>query len=903
MDLVRVLRWSVVVVVLGMWSCKPPAVLRRGGAEVPSADASARVGVAVKRAQRTSLRTRPQALARQLAATSKASARMTLELFDDTQVLIEQIEVRDAGPRRVIVGRPAGPAPGWAYLVVEGDALSGVVRVGATDYRLLSTGAGEVLVSEIDANAYPRELPPRVPAGASGHPLIAAHTAAAHAAPEHDVLVLYTPMVESALGAANVGPTIDLAIVMANDAYANSGIDQRVRLAHAERVSYTESGDLGDDLDRLQATNDGTLDEIHRIRDRFGADLVVLLVQNGGDCGIANLAVISSDADDDSAFSVVQQGCITNHTFAHELGHVSGAHHDTWVDPTPFPGHAHGYVPVRADRNPDTGVLTCTANPAGEWRTIMAYRDKCDACGVTCPRAPNFSNPSVTHADGRAMGNGGADNARRLNETAITLEGFRLRGQRVSLYEGNRGTQDHVCVVSTGVDDGVDFTGSSDFRFCDNDEARSLRLFEVPAGRVIRLFDDPGGSTQDDWVEIAVKRAVDEKLIETFERSFEDDDVRVEYHRNNGLDGKVSRLQVSGVASGPMLDLHEGNDARQNLVCTLHAAQTTAARFPGHADCDNDEARSLTLRGVPAGTVVRLFDDPDGGRGDDWTEIEVLRDVSARVIGTFERSTSDADVRVTYHRHNGLDGKVSRLEVASQTSGPWVDLHEGNRGTQDLVCSFAAPPSLARDFTAGGDCDNDEARSLTLHDAPAGTMLLLFDSPGGNQEDDWVAIEAKRDVVARTVDSFERTFEDDDLRVVYLRNNGLDGKVSRLEVTRAGALQGMTTWYEGNHGSQNKVCDLPPVSQTVRFKSHDACDNDEARSLMLTLVQPGVRLQVFDNPDCRTNDDWTEIEIKRAIFRKTIGSFERSFEDDDVRVVHHHDNGLDGKVSCVKIIR
>ena len=117
------------------------------------------------------------------------------------------------------------------------------------------------------------------------------------------------------------------------------------------------------------------------------------------------------------------------------------------------------------------------------------------------------------HQDGRPLGREDANNVRRLKETAITLEGFRIGGPRISLYEGNRGTQDHVCVVPIGVDESVNFTDSSNFRFCDNDEARSLRLFQVPAGRVVRLFDNPEGSTQDDWVEVTVKRNIEEKLV------------------------------------------------------------------------------------------------------------------------------------------------------------------------------------------------------------------------------------------------------------------------------------------------------------------------------------------------------------------------------------------------------
>ena len=886
---------------------------------VNAAVATAKVGMPVARARTASLAIPVADLVARVQKRPGQPATARLELFADVTVELLDLELRRADGRQVLTGRTQ-PGAGRAYLVIDDQSVTGVIRIGATHYDL-RPHAGGILISEISERSYRKEAPPSpaarprprrasavkaAPAGAGAAAAALKAAAALAAAPIHDVLVLYTQDVEARLGgAAGAASRIALAIAMANDVYEQGGMAQRLRLAHAARVTYAETGDIGRDLDRLQGTNDGSLDEIHPLRDRHAADLVVLLVANGGNfCGKANLAVISSDADDDSAFAVVDESCIGNHTFAHELGHVSGAHHDAWADPTPLPAHAHGFVSVRTRRDPQTERITCEPSVQPEWRTVMAYDDKCAFCGLSCPRTESFSNPNRTHPDGRPLGGDGANNTRRLDETAITLESFRIGGPRISLYEGNRGTQDHVCVIPVAADEAIDFTSSADFRFCDNDEARSLRLFDVPAGHVIRLYDDPRGDTEDDWVEIVAKRALADKLIPTFEQSFEDTDVRVVYHRKNGLDGKVSRATASSTATGPLVELYEGDNATQDMVCALPAGQAATVRFPGHGRCENDEARSLVLRDIQAGTSIRLFDDPGGSRGDDWLEIEVLRDVRERVIGSLERSFSDADLRVVYRRHNGLAGKVSRLEIGAVAAGPRIELHEGNRGTQDTVCMITAAPALGIDFTrGGGGCANDKARSLTLHAVPAGTLLLLFDSPTGNREDDWVAIEVKRAITRKTIDSFERTFEDADVRVVYLRNNGLDGKLSRLEFTSAAALQGVISFHEGNDGRQNKVCDLTPTAQIVRFKSHAACDNDEARSVVLTQLAPGTRIDIFDNPDCRTNDDWTSIDVRRPVFRKTIGSFQRTFQDDDVTVAYHRENGLDGKVSCVRIQR
>jgi hypothetical protein len=672
-----------------------PAPILTRPVVVPAATAAQRLGRPVVRAQSLQL-TVP-------ASTLLAQPRVTLDLFPDLSVEIERVELRSIAGRGNYIGRIDG-GRGWVYLVLDGSRLSGVINTLTMNYEIRPDTTGRLLISEIDPRTAPPEAPPNPPK--NPHPRAAQPQPTP---PIHDVLVLYTPAAEQSYASTGIAARIDLAILMANHAYENSRIAQRLRLAHSARVNYTASGDYEKDLTRLQGTNDGFMDDIHALRDRHAADLVVLLVHNNMLCGKANLAQISSDADDDSAFAVMRPDCIDYHVFAHELGHIAGAYHDIELLPTPL--YARGKVSVQKIG----GV--CVRTGLREWRTVMAYPNKCDECNFTCNTIPYFSNPDVRHPDGRPTGEGGFEgrnNARRLNETAITLEGFRIRGQRVSLYEGNAGKQDNVCNVPTGADESIDFTNNTDFRFCDNDEARSLRLFEVPAGRVLRFYDDPGGSSQDDWTEITVKRNLKDKLIGSFERTFEDADVRVQYHRNNGLDGKVSRLQISSAATGAVLDLHEGNDATQNLVCTLQASQSASVRFPGHAQCDNDEARSLRMHNIRAGTVLTLFDSADGARSDDWLEITALRNVATKVLPTFERSFSDADVRVSYRRKDGLDGKVSRLDVSSQAAGPRIDLHEGNNGTQDLVCGFPAPPALALNFTAGGDCDNDEARSLTL---------------------------------------------------------------------------------------------------------------------------------------------------------------------------------------------
>lgn len=80
-----------------------------------------------------------------------------------------------------------------------------------------------------------------------------------------------------------------------------------------------------------------------------------------------------------------------------------------------------------------------------------------------------------------------------------------------------------------------------------NDEIRSIRIKEAVAGQVIKVYDDSGANTNDDWTEIVILQdifAANEQDIGTFEGSYSNAFVQVTYHENNGLDGKVSRIII-----------------------------------------------------------------------------------------------------------------------------------------------------------------------------------------------------------------------------------------------------------------------------------------------------------------------------------------------------------------------
>jgi len=135
----------------------------------------------------------------------------------------------------------------------------------------------------------------------------------------------------------------------------------------------------------------------------------------------------------------------------------------------------------------------------------------------------------------------------------------------------------------------------------------------------------------------------------------------------------------AGAQAGEVHFFNQNGGPRDGVHCTppftkcnervgiLRAGVRRSVNCKKSDACKNDEARSAVLIGpINKGWTMIVYDNPDGNKKDDWAEINVIRNMTASdwvTIGTFERSYVEHFVRVTYHRKNGLDGKVSSIEV------------------------------------------------------------------------------------------------------------------------------------------------------------------------------------------------------------------------------------------------
>ena len=374
---------------------------------------------------------------------------LKLNLFDDAVVEVAIKRVRPTRSGYFISGTPKGMEWGEVRLVVNGPVMVGTVDTAEGKFTIRSAASNRHIIRQIDPSTElfeceveeanvpgPTPQPSDLPAISSIDPVPAdalSPPAQAEDMPTEDgsivrVLVAYTKAARDRDGgAAGMRALIDLMIQSTNRAFEEGGISPRLELAHTTMVDYA-GRNTSADLARLRDPSDGHMDEVHALRNEHAADLVHLLTTAAVGAGGTTASLVSENlsAERSAAFSVTANG--NERTFTHETGHSFGLRHDRYVtspNSALYP-YAFGYS-NKAAFEPDAPL-------DAQWRTIMAYPNRCNDAGFPCRRLFRFSNPDQQYegdplgvpADSTATGADGPADARlTINKSAPWVGSFR----------------------------------------------------------------------------------------------------------------------------------------------------------------------------------------------------------------------------------------------------------------------------------------------------------------------------------------------------------------------------------------------------------------------------------------------------------------------------------------------
>ncbi len=339
--------------------------------------------------------------------------RVRFDVFENTsfQAVINKKESTLEGGF-VLSGYLENSLEGRITIVSTNGIISAILTDYTKQYQLKINRFGQYQFEEIDQSVYPNEMEPIIPQ----NPIMDQSTFDSETTTEYDtgaiidVMVVYTDDARLAAGSTtNMVNLINLAVSETNTGYERSNIIQRMNLVHTAEVSYSDdfSFNWNTALNNL-TNNDNVIDEVRTWRDTYGADLVVMIVNNTTYCGIGWL-MTPTYTYDSVGFSVVSRSCATGYySLAHETGHNMGAHHDRAnASGTAMYNYSYGYQA-----------------PNFAFRTIMSYN-----CTTYCPRINNWSNPDVYYGGlptgVNYLAANSADNRMTLNNTAGIVANFR----------------------------------------------------------------------------------------------------------------------------------------------------------------------------------------------------------------------------------------------------------------------------------------------------------------------------------------------------------------------------------------------------------------------------------------------------------------------------------------------
>jgi hypothetical protein len=238
-----------------------------------------------------------------------------------------------------------------------------------------------------------------------------------------DVMVVYTPAAKAYEGGVSgIYNNIAMAMQKANTVHGNSDTQVILNLVHVAETASVESGSGNTDLRRLTYTGGvySDMDEVHDLRDEYGADMVCLFADVDYTGGVAWL-LDSSSGEPDLAFSMARiQQSDWSYTVVHEWGHNMGCGHSKTQTTQNGPGiYSYSAGWQWSDSASSATIGFCS---------VMTYENFDSSGSNEYVRVAHFSNPDIDFSGNSTNSTGNAsdgDSARTIRNVRNVVAAYR----------------------------------------------------------------------------------------------------------------------------------------------------------------------------------------------------------------------------------------------------------------------------------------------------------------------------------------------------------------------------------------------------------------------------------------------------------------------------------------------
>jgi len=164
----------------------------------------------------------------------------------------------------------------------------------------------------------------------------------------------------------------------------------------------------------------------------------------------------------------------------------------------------------------------------------------------------------------------------------------------------------------------------------------------------------------------------------------------------------------------------------------------------------------------------------------------MIAELTAEIARQSEHTEDDADTQPSDGSTLFQEDEVVQPSPLEELEPEWAQgvivFYDGVRASGNVLGMVMDNAGQRNSLENNEPIGDNKAKSCILRSVREGAVISVFDSPSGDRSDDWAVVTVKKTHPRYVIPAFESDVDDDYVQVKYLRKNGLNGNISRIDV-------------------------------------------------------------------------------------------------------------------------